>query len=184
MAPGDARHHAATRRQGLITMTTGGREDINHVSHALGGDRRSTVAWMARLAARLAATLLTAAALPWPARQAVGGRRLRGGRRVLLAQRQLTLQIGNLFFRVGDVLFRLDDLLLSFGQSFTHVVKVALQSLIAPLQFLTAPSAPLYGISAPTRLRSLGELPTHPRQRYFTMGELSSVTLGSPSSTP
>ena len=96
MAPRPARHHAPTRRQGGITMPTGGREHLNHVGHAIGRDQRTSMARMPGLTTRLPTALRAPASCSWPARQTIGRRRLRGGRRVLLSQRELTLQIRNL----------------------------------------------------------------------------------------
>ena len=91
-----ARHAAAARRQRLRAMPTRVREHVDHGIHTCGRHQRATMAGMPRLAARFAAALRAAAPFPWTTRQAIGRRRLRGGRRVLMAQRQLPFQVRDL----------------------------------------------------------------------------------------
>ena len=70
MAAGLARHPAPARRQPMLAMPTRVRKDVDDRIHALGGHQWTTMAGMARLAARLAAALLAAAPLPLAACQA------------------------------------------------------------------------------------------------------------------
>jgi hypothetical protein len=59
---------------------------------------------MTALAPRFATTLDPATAKPLATGETIRGRRLRRGRRILLAQRQLTFQIFNLAGLIGDLL--------------------------------------------------------------------------------
>src|SRR5215813_8042746 len=83
--------------------------------HFIGGHQRPMRSTMAGLAPCRPPTLLTSASLARFASESIGGGRLRRVRRILSAQRQLTLQVGNLLFGVGNLLFGLSDLLISFG---------------------------------------------------------------------
>ena len=63
------------------------------------------MAGMPGLAARFAAAPFAAVPLALTARQAVGRGRLRGGRRVLVVQRELPFQVRDLLLGLGQLLF-------------------------------------------------------------------------------
>ena len=71
MPPWLARHDAPARGQRALTMATRVRKDIDPLIHTLDRDQGATVARMARLATRLAATLRAAPSLPLTSRKAV-----------------------------------------------------------------------------------------------------------------
>jgi len=116
--------------QGMLAMTTRVGDERHDRSHALGRNQRSPVAGMTRLPTALPSTLGAATPFALTSGQSIGGRRLRGRRRVLLPQGQLVFQVGNLLFRVRDLLRPLRKLPIAFSQ-------VALQPLILALQPLT-----------------------------------------------
>ena len=89
---------------------------------------------MAGLSAHFSAALLAAAALARFAGQSVGGRRLGRVRRVLLAQRQLTLQIGDLLFGVGDLLLLFGYLICLLADLLFPVSQLAAKPFVLPLQ--------------------------------------------------
>src|SRR5712691_11767710 len=84
---------------------------------------------MARLAARLPPAFQAATSFPLSAREAVGGRRLRCRRRVLLSQGQLPFQVSDLFFRLRDLLRLFGDLSIAFGQFTAKPLNLVLQPL-------------------------------------------------------
>ncbi len=100
------------RVQPLLAMTTRVGDEIHDRVHTLGGDERARVAWMTRLPTGLPSTLGAAPPFAWASGQSIGGRRLRGRRRVLPPQGELPLQISNLLGFLGD-LFRLVGVLLT-----------------------------------------------------------------------
>src|SRR3990172_5942266 len=103
--------------------------------------KRPACAMMARLPARLPAALAPTASHALSASESVRRWWFRGDRGVLVAQRQLTLEIGDLFLRVDDFFGRLRQLPLTLGQ-------FATESFILPFQpFLGRCTAP------PSRLR-------------------------------
>ena len=71
------------------------------------------MAGMALLPARFALALFPAPALPRIPRQSIGGRGFGGVGGILLAGRQLALQISDLLFGFANLLFALGDLLLA-----------------------------------------------------------------------
>jgi hypothetical protein len=79
--------------------------------HALSGHERPMMPRMPRLTAGPAPTLGAATAQPLSARKAIGGRRLRRRRRVLLPEGELTFQIVDLLGLFGDLLRALVQLL-------------------------------------------------------------------------
>ena len=71
---------------------------------------------MTRLAAWLALALLSAPTpQPLLTRQSIRGGWLGCGRGVLLPQRQLTFQVGDLLFRFGDLPFGVNQLSVALG---------------------------------------------------------------------
>lgn len=127
-------------------MTTRVGDERHDRIHSLGGDQRSRVAWMTRLTTALPSTLGAATPFALASGQSIGGRRLRGRRRVLLPQGQLVFQVGNLLCCVREVLLGVRDLLRPLRKlpiAFSHL---ALQPIILALQPLAL------------RLRALGAL--------------------------
>ena len=108
-------------------MTTRVGDERHGRLHALSGDQPSPVTWMAGLPTALPSTLRATTSFALASGQSVGGRRLRGRCRVLLPQRQLVFQVGNLL-----VLFR--DLLRPLGQLPITFSNLALQPTILALQ--------------------------------------------------
>ena len=91
---------------------------------------------MAWLSTRLAPAFHAATAFSLSAGKAIGGRRLRRSRRVLLPQGQLTFQLGDLFLGLRDLLRFLGDLLrlfgdvsIAFGQFAAKPINFVLQAL-------------------------------------------------------
>jgi hypothetical protein len=122
------------RVQGLLAMTTRVGDEIDDRVHALGGDQWSRVTGMTRLTTARPSTLGAATPFALASGQSIGGRRLRGRRRVLLPQGQLVFQVGNLLGCVRDLLLGVRDLLRPLRQlpiAFSHV---ALQPIILALQ--------------------------------------------------
>ena len=87
---------------------------------------------MSRLPAGLSSTLRAAPAFALATSQAIGGRRLRGGRRVLLPQRELPFQIRNALGLLGDPVF-------TFGELTPQALNLLLQTLPGVLARLPAP---------------------------------------------
>ncbi len=79
------------------------------------------------LGTRLALAFVLSAARPLLTSQPVGGGWFGGVGRILSAQRQLPLQIGDLFFGIRD-------LLIAFGYLTPEILQLSLQPLILPLQ--------------------------------------------------
>jgi hypothetical protein len=73
--------------------------------HALARDQRAMVAGMSRLSPAGATALQAPAPFPLATGEAIGRRRLRRQRRVLLAQRELMLQILNPLSLFGELTF-------------------------------------------------------------------------------
>ncbi len=91
------------------------RQHRTHFLDLFGGSQRAVMAGMALLPARFALALFPAPALPRIPRQSIGGRGLGGVGGILLAGRQLALQISDLLFGFANLLFALGDLLLALG---------------------------------------------------------------------
>jgi hypothetical protein len=102
MAPGRPGHRASARAQCVVAVATRVRKDFDGLIHTLGRYQRPAVSGVAELATGFAPTLRPASPLPLDPRQAVGRRWLRGGRRVLLSQGELSFQIGDLLRLFGD----------------------------------------------------------------------------------
>jgi len=100
----------------MLAMPTCVRHQIHHGLDALERHQRPQMPAMPRLAASPASTLLPTAPEPLSAGEAVGRGRLRCGRRVLLPQRELPLQIGDPFLGVRDLPFGVLQLPFTFGQ--------------------------------------------------------------------
>jgi hypothetical protein len=118
-------------RQGMAAVLALLRQDGPHLIHSLGGRQWAMRSAMAGLSTHLPPALLAPAPLSRFACQSIGGRRFGGIRGVLLAQRQLPLQVGDLLFGVGD-------LLIPFGYLTAEFFKLSLQPLIFTLQLPTA----------------------------------------------
>jgi hypothetical protein len=73
------------------------RKVINDLVYLFGGDQCPRVTWMTRLPARSATTLESSPAFSLPTGKPVRGRRLRSGRGILLAERKLPFEVGDLF---------------------------------------------------------------------------------------
>src|SRR5215475_11849951 len=91
-------------------------QDGPNLVRFLDGHQRPMRARMAGLSTRFPPALLPSAPLSRFAGESIGGRWLGRVRRVLLAQRQLSLQIRNLLFGIRDLLFGIQDLLLLLGE--------------------------------------------------------------------
>ena len=92
---------------------------------------------MSGLPTGLSSTLRAAAAFALATSETIGGRRLRGGRRVLLPQGQLTFQVGDLFLRLRDPLRLFADLSIAFGQFPPKPINLMLQPLCSVLAACT-----------------------------------------------
>ena len=113
--------------QHAATMATRVRGEIDDRVHALDRDKGAGVTWMARLATRLAAALP-----PTTTHTLVSGQSVRGGwfrrdRGVLVTQRQLPFEIGDLFLRVRNFLRRFRQSSLAFRQLMAKSLVLALQ---------------------------------------------------------
>lgn len=87
------------RMQRVLAMTAARRLHVLDGVHAFRRHQRAPVPRMSRLRAPLAPALLPASAQTLFARQPIGRGRLRGRRRILLAQRELTPQVRDLLLR-------------------------------------------------------------------------------------
>ena len=96
-------------------MTTRVGDERHGRLHALSGDQPSPVTWMAGLPTALPSTLRATTSFALASGQSVGGRRLRGRCRVLLPQRQLVFQVGNLLVLFRDLLRPLGQLPITFS---------------------------------------------------------------------
>ena len=76
-------------------MTTRLGDEVDHGVHAIAGNQRPRMPAMSGLTARLASAFPAATPFTLLAGQAVGGRRLRCRRRVLLPKCELSFEIGN-----------------------------------------------------------------------------------------
>jgi hypothetical protein len=131
--------HVVACLQAALARRTRVRDQIHDHVHSLGGDQRPRVARMAGLPARLAAALAPTAAHPLLTGESVRRWWLRGNRGVLVAQRQLTFEIGDLLLGVSNVFGRLRQLPLTLGQ-------FAAESFVLSFQ-------PLFGLRAASSLR-------------------------------
>jgi hypothetical protein len=86
-----------TPMQPVRALTTRVGYEVHDRLHALGRHERPMVPRMPRLTAGPTPTLRAATPHPLSAREAIGGRRLRRRRRVLLPQRELPFQVVDLF---------------------------------------------------------------------------------------
>ena len=111
----------------MLAMPTRVRHQIHHDLDALERHQRPQ---MPRLAASRASTLPPTAPESLSAGEAVGRGRLRCGRRVLLPQRELPLQIGDPFLGVRDPPFGILQLPFTFGQFATKPFVLLLQLLL------------------------------------------------------
>jgi hypothetical protein len=109
--------------------------------HLIGGDQRARVARVARLAAALDATT----ALPLITSKTIRRQRFRGDDRILLAQRELALQIINLARLVGN--------------PFRAFLKLLLQPLILPSQplYFLRRRTPLAGVALVSLRQSVAD---------------------------
>src|SRR5215471_1090151 len=104
------------------------------------------------LGTRLALAFVLSAARPLLTSQPVGRGWFGGVGRILSAQRQLPLQIGDLFFGIRD-------LLIAFGYLTPEILQLSLQPLILPLQVF-----PTGLVGLPMALRRCPWLPCATRQ--------------------
>ena len=138
------------------------------------------------LSTRFALALALSAARSLLTSQPIRGRWLGGVGRILPAQRQLLLQIGDLLLRIRDLLFGVAEFLFAFGQLLfafgqfrlalgqfllalgqlvTEILNLLLLPLDLPVQFF---AAGLFGVPIAIRRRALSSLPaanpcrTHP----------------------
>jgi hypothetical protein len=102
------------RAQRVIAMATRPRHEVDHVIDAGERDQRPHVSGMPGLPARFAAALLTPAPLSLPPGKTIRGRRLRGHRRILLAQRELASQVRDLFRLLSQLFSQLGEFLVPF----------------------------------------------------------------------
>ena len=114
------------RVQGPLTLPTRVGDEIDEVVHPLDRDQSARVTGMAGLSTRSAPTLRTAPAFTLPTSEAVGGRRFRARRRVLLPQGELPLQIRDAFHLLGN-------LPLALGEFPTQSLNLLLQLLLGVL---------------------------------------------------
>lgn len=77
---------------------------IDDLVHLLGGDQWARVPRMPRLPARSATTLESSAAFALPTREPVRRRRLRRGRGILLAERELPFEVDDRLCLLGELL--------------------------------------------------------------------------------
>jgi hypothetical protein len=106
--------------QPVLAMTASRRLHVHRVVHAIRGHQRAPVPGMSRLAAPRAAALLPASAQTWLARQPIRRGWLRGGGGILLAQRELPLQLRDLSRLVGHLPRLLSQLAIAFDQVSTQ----------------------------------------------------------------
>ena len=114
----------------MLAMPTRVRHQIHHGLDARERHQRPHMPAMPRLGATPASTLFPAAPEPLSAGEAVRRGRLRCGRRVLLPQRELPLQIGDPFLGVRNLPFGILQLSFTFGQFATKPFVLPLQSLV------------------------------------------------------
>jgi transposase len=107
--------------QPVLTMTAPARVEMRGLVHAISGHQRTPVPRMSGLPTALAPALLPTSTQTLFARQPIGRWRLRRRRRILLAHRQLPLQLRDLFRLLGQLLFLLRNPL-------TQALSLALES--------------------------------------------------------
>jgi len=103
-------HLLGLLRQRLATMLALHRQYRTHFLDLFGRSQRAVMAGMTFLTAHFALALLAPPALPRLPSHSIGGRRLGRVGGILLARRQLPLQIGDLLFGVGDLPLGVGDL--------------------------------------------------------------------------
>jgi hypothetical protein len=117
------------RVQPVLAMATRLGDQIKGFIRTLGGNQWAPMPGMSGLSARLASTLRAASAFALAASETIGRRRLRGRRRVLLPERELTLQ-------VRDAFGLLSDLALTLGQLSTQPFNFLRQALLSAVASL------------------------------------------------
>ena len=132
MAPGIA--DGVARVQPVLAMATRLGDQIHGLIRPLGGNQGARMPGMSGLPTGLASTLRAAPAFALTAREPIGGRRLRGRGRILLTQRQLSLQI-------GDALGLLGNLALALGELPSQALNLLLQALLGVLRAAVALAA-------------------------------------------
>ena len=118
------------RVQRVLAMATRLGDQINSLIRPLGGYQEARMSGMPGLASGLASTLRAAPAFALATGEPIGGRRLRGRRRILLTQRELALQL-------GDALGLLRHLALAFGKLPSQAFNLSLQALLGAVAFLS-----------------------------------------------
>ena len=118
------------RMQPVLAMATRLGDQMNRLIRPLGGNQGARMPGMPGLPPGLSSTLRAATALALAAGEPIGGRRLRGRRRILLTQRELALQI-------GDALGLLGNLALAFGELPAQALNLLLQALLGVFVLLS-----------------------------------------------
>src|SRR5208283_1919807 len=127
-------HLLGLLRQRVATMLAFHRQHRTHFLDLFGGSQRAVMAGMALLPTRFALALLPTPARPRIPSQSIRRRRLRRVGGILLACRQLALQIGDLLFGLANLLFAFGDLLFAFGYLSLEIFNLSSESLVFALQ--------------------------------------------------
>jgi hypothetical protein len=116
--------------QPLLAMATRLRDQINGLIRTLGGNQWARMPGMSGLPTGFSSTLRAATAFALATSETIGGRRLRGRRRILLTQRELSLQ-------VGDAVGLLGNLALAFGELPSQALNLLPQALLGAFALLS-----------------------------------------------
>jgi hypothetical protein len=118
------------RVQPVLAMATRLGDQIKGLIRTLGGNQWARMPGMSGLPTGPSLTLRAATAFALAAGETIGGGRLRGRRRILLPQRELSLQI-------GDALGLLGNLVLAFGERSSQALNLLLQALLGVVALLS-----------------------------------------------
>jgi len=118
------------RVQPVLAMATRRRDQIKGLIRTLGGNQWARMPGMSGLSTGLSSTLGAATAFTLTAGETIGRRRLRSRGRILLTQRELSLQI-------GDALGLLGNLALAFGELPSQTLNLLLQPLLGVFALLS-----------------------------------------------
>jgi hypothetical protein len=121
---------AVARAQPVLAMATRLGDQINGLIRTLGGNQRARMPGMSGLPTGLSSTLRAATAYALAAGETIGGWRLRGRRRILLTQRELSLQF-------GDALGLRGNLVLACGEFPSQALNLLLQALLSVFALLS-----------------------------------------------